>query len=215
MCNLYDIGPERHGALGQLEQLLSGLLATLPKLFGIRKTDPGAIVRIRYDEGDGALEALQARWGFHRPFNPAINNARADKLTSGMWNKAWRERRRCVIPASSFYEWTGPKGHKRTHAIEWPQGRMWMAGLWEEGPPDCGLCFTTLTTGANPAMKAIHDRMPVILPPEVIDAYLTEDDPLALIQPFAGELKTYPCANPLVKGAHVGPPIPLEDDWFA
>jgi putative SOS response-associated peptidase YedK len=41
------------------------------------------------------------RWGFHRDFNPAINNARSDKLEGGMWKEAFHVRR-CVIPMSLF-----------------------------------------------------------------------------------------------------------------
>ena len=50
----------------------------------------------------GEVEIM--RWGFHRPFNPLINNARSDKLEAGMWADTSRERR-CVIPMTLFYEW--------------------------------------------------------------------------------------------------------------
>ncbi len=200
MCNLYDIGPERRES-GRLEQLLASVLESLPKLFGIRKTDTGAIIRM----DEGSLEPTSARWGFHRPFNPSVNNARSDKLTSGMWSKAWQEKRRCLIPASSFYEWTGPKGNKQTNAIQIPNDRMWMAGLWEDNP-DIGLSFTTLTTSANDAMTPIHNRMPVILAPQTTEAFLTADDPMDLVRPYDGELKIFRCENPLVKGAKEGPP---------
>lgn len=202
MCNLYDIGPKREGS--RLESLLTEILEGLPKLFGIRKTDQGAIIR---SEKSG-LVAMGARWGFRRDFNPSVNNARDDKLVDGMWRQAWNEKRRCVIPASCFYEWTGPKGRKQTYAIEAPGGLLWMAGLWEMSTkPDIGLCFTTLTTSANPTMTPLHDRMPVILDRNAIEVYLASDSPLDLVQPYPGALKAFPCQNPLSKGAIAGPPV--------
>lgn len=72
----------------------------------IRPTVPGLVML------DG--EPVVMRWGFHRPFNKSINNTRSDKLDGSMWRTAFSERR-CLIPVSGFYEWSGAKGHKRTH----------------------------------------------------------------------------------------------------
>lgn len=70
----------------------------------VRKSDPGVVVR-----ANGTAEVM--RWGFPREFNPAINNARSDKLEGGMWREAFRERR-CVIPMSAFFEWGPGQGVK-------------------------------------------------------------------------------------------------------
>jgi putative SOS response-associated peptidase YedK len=82
---------------------------------------------------------------------------------------AFREsfkRRRCLVPANGFYEWTGEKGAKTKHLIE-VVGERWfcMAGLWDraetaDGPIES---FTIMTTAAGDDMSAIHDRQPVIL----------------------------------------------------
>lgn len=61
----------------------------------VRKSDPVVVVRA------GARVDLM-RWGFHRDFNPAINNARSDKLEGGMGKEAFHVRR-CVIPMSLFF----------------------------------------------------------------------------------------------------------------
>ena len=60
----------------------------------LRSSDPGVVVR-----ADGRVEVM--RWGFHRSFNPSINNARSYNLEGGMWNDAFRSRR-CVIPDVVF-----------------------------------------------------------------------------------------------------------------
>jgi putative SOS response-associated peptidase YedK len=87
VCNTYVICPKR-GAKG-LAQRVSEATARLASEL-VRKSDPGVVVR-----ADGRVELM--RWGFHREFNPSINNARSDKLEGGIWKDAFHERR-CVIP---------------------------------------------------------------------------------------------------------------------
>jgi putative SOS response-associated peptidase YedK len=92
MCNTYVIRPKR-GAKGLAHQVNEAAAKLVSDL--VRKSDPGVVVR-----ADGLVKIM--RWGFHRPFNPSINNARSDKLEAGMWSDAFRERR-CVIPMTLFY----------------------------------------------------------------------------------------------------------------
>jgi hypothetical protein len=80
MCNTCVIRPKR-GAQG-LAQRVSEATAKLASAL-VRKFDPGVVVRV-----DGQLEVM--RWGFHREFNPAINNARSDKLEGGMWKEVFQ-----------------------------------------------------------------------------------------------------------------------------
>ena len=93
-------------------------------------------------------------------------NARSETVAS---TAAFREsfrRRRCLVPADGFYEWTGDKGAKTKHLITAADGAWFcMAGLWDraetaDGPIES---FTILTTAAGEDMTAIHDRQPVIL----------------------------------------------------
>lgn len=205
MCNLYDIGRPRSRSRDDWEEAVSRALADAGdamKLYGTRKTDPGLAVVL---EG-GAPEARIMRWGFERPFNPAINNARSDKL-GGMWSGSWQEKRRCLVPIRTFYEWSGPTGNKQTFAFESPDGdsRLWAAGLWEPGG-ESGPAYTILTTGASEAVAGIHDRMPALLRPEQFGEFLGADDPRELLVPFPGELSIFRCENPLKNPAgHAGP----------
>ena len=225
MCNLYDIGPARSGRHHRWEGLVSNTLSEGMKAFGIRKTDPGVVIRSRDLSGvPGEIEVKAMRWGFHRAFNPAINNARIEKLTTGMWAGAWKENRRCLIPVSAFYEWSGPKGKKQTHAFvsiseeaEEESGfhRLWMAGLWENHD-ELGECFTMITRAATGAAAEIHDRMPAILTPSATESYLWEggaDFSRRFLEEsvLRKDLSTFPCQNPL-KTSSPGPPI--EDPWL-
>jgi len=211
MCNLYDIGSGQNSERVSWEKDVREAIAALNKLEGIRPTDLGLTVR-RLDD---AWDASVMRWGFQREFRHAINNARLEKAEGGMWKRAWEHRRRCLIPMSRFYEWTGEKKNKQAHAIQ-PAGEgwMWAAGLWEMHS-EAGLSYTMLTTAANSAMSAIHDRMPLILTLSSAEAFLRGEDPPELMEPVALELRIQPCENPLKsKPAIVTPVLPGFGDLF-
>jgi putative SOS response-associated peptidase YedK len=117
-----------------------------------------------------------ALWGFPNRFarpgekRDSFINARietaAEKPT---FRGAFRERR-CVIPADGFYEWSGPKGKKIPYWFHPAKGGLLpFAGLFETDPE---LRFTILTTSANSTVAPIHDRMPVILPPDSVGEWL-------------------------------------------
>lgn len=127
------------------------------------------------------------RWGFHRPFNPSINNARSDKLETGMWAGTFRERR-CVIPMSLFYEWgPGVGGKKQAHEFHDPDDDyLWVAGVWEANTEFVS-CYAMVTTAASPLMAPIHNRMPALLRTEEMAEYLAESGRWDF-QPFAGLL---------------------------
>ena len=126
-------------------------------------------------------------------------NARAETLaTNGAFKHAFAKRR-CIVPADGFYEWHKVPGQKvkQPYFIHRPDDEPFaFAGLWEEwkgprpaadapptDPPAERLRSTTIiTTTANEAMAAIHDRMPVILPASAWAAWLDpEDDDIATL----------------------------------
>jgi putative SOS response-associated peptidase YedK len=190
MCNTYVARPKR--AAQGLAQRVSEATARLASEL-VRKSDPGVVVR-----ADGRVELM--RWGFFREFNPAINNARSEKLEGGMWKEAFHERR-CVIPMTLFYEWgPGSGGRKQAHEFHDPDcDYLWAAGIWEENQ-ELGPCYTMVTTAASPLMSPIHDRMPALLRPEVMTEWLAGNGRWDF-QPFAGTLVVTPCQSPLVRRA--------------
>lgn len=110
-------------------------------------------------------------------------------------------RRRCIIPASLFYEWQRlPDGGKLPHAIALADDApMGLAGLWEHWRDkktgrDLFTC-AVLTTWANALMAPLHDRMPVILPPESYTAWLnvSTDVPSDFAVPYpAAGMRAWP-----------------------
>ncbi|RFB80379.1 SOS response-associated peptidase [Methylovirgula sp. 4M-Z18] len=131
-------------------------------------------------------ELARARWGllpawWKTPLKEtklSTFNARSEEAPGKpMFRSAWKVAR-CIVPASGFYEWTGPKTARIPHYITARDGGLLaMAGLWSEWTdPDSKeslLTATILTTAASAWMAHIHDRMPVFLQPEEFDAWLS------------------------------------------
>lgn len=136
---------------------------------------------------DGQVRRLeQLHWGLV-PFwakDPSIGsrmiNARAESLAEKNAYKNAFRKRRCIIPADGFYEWTVVPGQKKKQPvyIQRVDGEpLAFAGLWEvwrsKDDPDQQLRSCTIITGSpNEKIAEIHDRMPVILPPSAWDRWL-------------------------------------------
>jgi putative SOS response-associated peptidase YedK len=177
---------------------------------------------------DGARRLEAFHWGLVPVWAKDIKtglkmiNARAETVaTSNAYKHALRKRR-CIIPADGFYEWQASPGQrKQPHYIHRLDGEpLAFAGLWESwrdksaGPdaPWLHSC-TIITTTANDTMAAIHNRMPVILPPSAWSEWLApgNDDMVSLgelLVPAPNKLLTmHPVStdvnNVRVKDAHL------------
>lgn len=142
---------------------------------------------------DGGVRRVDAfHWGLVPIWakDPKVGNrminARSETLASkGAFKPAFK-RRRCIVPADGFYEWKKLDGRKKKqpYFIHRPDDEPFaFAGLWEvwkgpeKGSDDVQLRSTTIiTTSANEPMSAIHDRMPVVLPPSAWDEWLDPDN---------------------------------------
>ena len=122
---------------------------------------------------------LVPSWAEDRSIGNKLTNARSETVTAKNAFRKAISRRRCIIPADGFYEWTKVPGHRKKQPwyIHRPDDEpMAFAGIWEVwrgGPPDAVTgevallrSCTILTTAANDKMAELHDRMPVLLPPD-------------------------------------------------
>ena len=157
---------------------------------------PGrAVAVVRESEGKRRLDALQ--WGLV-PFwakDPTIGrrliNARLDSVAEKpAYREAWR-RRRCLIPASGFYEWSEPRGGRKRPYFIRPHDAplLALAGLWERWRTPNGEKLETcviVTTDANAQLVQIHDRMPLLIPRDAqalwLDPKSSLDDVLRLAE---------------------------------
>ena len=126
--------------------------------------------------GEGGRRAARwHRWGLipHWAKDSAMGvkmiNARGESAAAKPAFRAAFRQRRCLVPATGFYEWKAETGGKQPYLIR-PRsgGLMSFAGLWESwaGPEGEVRSFTIITTEPNELMARIHDRMPVIIPRE-------------------------------------------------
>ncbi|MBI3916380.1 MAG: SOS response-associated peptidase [Betaproteobacteria bacterium] len=127
-------------------------------------------------------------------------NARAETVSDKPAFRAAYRARRCLVPASGFYEWRKVPRGKQPYYITGAGGALLaFAGLWEQWQPagaEPTQSFTIITTDANASMKGIHDRMPVILAPEHYEAWLTASDPRELMRPCQPDMLTaYPVST--------------------
>jgi putative SOS response-associated peptidase YedK len=157
-----------------------------PPRYNIAPTQPIPIVTAEH----GRRRFMLARWGFLPGFVkdprefPLIINARSETVLEKASFRAAMKRRRCLVPADAYYEWLklgggGRKVEKKPYLFRRADGApMGFAGLWETYSGADGSEIDTaciLTTEANAATLAVHDRMPVILEPESFAPWLDCD----------------------------------------
>ena len=197
-----------------------------PPRYNIAPTQPTPIIRRERDSsGVAARHFVLVRWGFLPGFVkdpkdfPLVINARAETVAEKSSFRNALKRRRCIFIADAFYEWRRPAGGKRRGAppaepflIRRQDGLpLALAGLWETWTGPNGEEVDTaciLTTTANAAISALHDRMPVILEPRDFDCWLDcdqvdADEAGALMQPAAEDvLEFFPIATDVNKVAN-------------
>ena len=168
----------------QLELLADDLgvkvetLSNVRPRYNIAPTDEHFIVRMQHED----REALPAKWGLLNPWSKDAKraamqiNAKAETLADRAPFREAFEKRRCIVPADGFFEWTGPKNARQPIWFHRPDGGLiYFAGLydyWQPKPGEWQRTFTIVTTGANPVLAPVHDRMPVILAKDDIDDWI-------------------------------------------
>ena len=144
---------------------------------------------IRRQDGTATRELVPAKWGLIPGWAKDTSigyktiNARAEGIAGKPAFRAAFRARRCIVPASAFYEWQHRgKGAKQPYMIRRvDQEPFGFAGLWEiwtdRGTGEVVTSCTIVTTEPNDLMAELHNRMPVILDPADHDAWLDPQDP--------------------------------------
>jgi len=180
------------------------------------------------DEGKVAVRGMS--WGLipkwtkpgERPKVAPIN-ARCETVAEKPMFRSLVKYRRCIVPANGFYEWKRSTEGKQPFYIE-PAGTQLMlfAGLFDEAKGVGGdplESFSIITTHANEAMSNLHDRMPVILNDDDLEAWLDRDltdfEPLEhLMRPVPDEdIDIHQVSREVNNARHNGPELiePLDD----
>ncbi len=166
MCGRYYIDD---GTADEIEELLGELSGN--RITGDIYPSNRAVVLTKTPSGIGAATK---RWGFRSwDKKGLVINARAETAADKSMFKESARCRRCVIPASGFYEWNREK-EKFTFFL--PGKRpMLFAGIYRRFPEEEEDRYVILTTGANASMEPVHPRMPLILATEDVRLWLGDD----------------------------------------
>lgn len=179
-------------------------LDAVPRLvprYNIAPSQPVAVVR----HGAPRRTLGTMRWGLVPPWSVELGggliNARAETAHERpAFRDAFRERR-CLVPAQGFYEWKKVGGERQPYLFRRADGAvMAFAGLFEAWRSPAGELVETctiLTTEPNALVAALHDRMPVILPPAAYARWLEP----GTVEPAALQDLLAPC-DPVLMAAH-------------
>ena len=165
--------------------------------FNIAPTQNAVVV---LEEGKRKLKLMRwgliPRWAKDASIGQRMINARAESLAEKPSFRGPLRSQRCLVPADGFFEWL-PEGGKKVpvRIILKDEPIFSLAGLWDRWKDPEGNAvesFTIVTTEANPILKPIHDRMPVILTREAEQVWLDPavadaDRLLPLLRPFPAE----------------------------
>ncbi len=197
-----------------------GLIGKLKPQYNIAPSQYVCIVNHDAKQ-ENRLEMM--KWGLV-PFwakDPKIGNrminARVETLTTKPSFKKILKTKRCLVPCTGFYEWKKIDKRKVPYYIGLKNSKIFsLAGLydiWKDSEGNELKTFTIITTEANNTLKPIHNRMPVILPEEFEEQWLTtriqeSDSIMQMLKPYPDEeMTSYVVSNEVNNPANNGPQL--------
>ncbi len=196
-------------------------LAEVPALaprWNVAPRQPLCIVR--HDATRDAPLAAEVAWGLlpawadpARPGPRPINARSESAADKPMFRDAWR-RRRCLVPADGWYEWTAGDGGRDPWFFALPDGApLGLAGLWAawRGPDGAVVeSAAILTRAACPELAALHERMPAVVDPADYAAWLDPGqpgEPLILDAALARRVRARRVSRRVNAAGHEGPEL--------
>jgi len=156
---------------------------------------------------------LIPQWAKDEKIGYRMFNARSETVFGKAAFCAAVKSRRCLIPASGFFEWKKTGKHNQPFYVTVRHRELFsFAGLWESWRKSADETITScsiLTTRANDLVARIHDRMPVIIAPEEYDKWIMAgagaDELKQLLQPFSARaMEAYPVSQAVNNPRHTG-----------
>ena len=177
MCGRFVIGGDFRDKLNELIAAEGIIYSGLPYQESGQDVFPSESSLVIHT-GDRKLLAGEMLWGFSNPYRKGmIINARAETVREKNLFADSIMNRRCLIPASGFYEWDPYKARFR---FSHPDDELLLlAGIYHEEHGAPAPHYTILTTQANESMIPVHDRMPVIISRDEIHPWLNDNEKLS------------------------------------
>ena len=170
MCSRYGMDEAVHGWLNNhcIRELASREWAT-----DVRPNNEAPVLIV----GADAPTIVPMTWGMKTSSGQIVINARKETLWEKPMFRASIKHRRCLLPASQFYEWDANK-HKVTFRAK-ESSMIYLAGIYREDGGGCR--FVVITTAANDVMRPVHDRMPKLVPGHLITQWLYDENSAKVI----------------------------------
>lgn len=156
--------------------------------YNLAPTAAAPLVRMSRRRGQRVLSVgrwgLIPHWATDRRIGSRMFNARAETVATTRAYADSFARRRALVPADGWYEWRRDGGTRQAYYMTPRDGSVLaFAGIWSRWGPDGLLTFSVLTTAATGELARIHHRMPLLLPPEAWDEWLTAPAGPDLLRP--------------------------------
>jgi len=127
---------------------------------------------------------LESNWGYtfinsNTQNKQMVINSRIETINSKLLFKDSFLKRKCIIPANGYFEWSQKEGEKKPYLIKLGDGELiYFAGVWrkEKYNDDKRRVFSIITKAANKKINEIHHRMPVVLNANNAQDYLETKD---------------------------------------
>ncbi len=197
MCGRY--GGAKH--LGHYTEVLKRPFG--PTTSAGREVAPKDMTDIFATGSDGTVKLIPARWSlipstFTGPvarWTATTAHARLEDVDhKPAFASAWQRKRRALIPADAFWEWSERLGRARVKKQRWQVtaadgSPLALAGIWDHARTADGpvLSFALLTRAPGERMGRMHDREPVVIAADDMAAWLAGSDDLDLLTPWADE----------------------------
>ena len=136
---------------------------------------PSDVVPVLANSRQNDVQPFAMRWGYSFPNSRPVINARSETASVKPMFKDGMKQRRCLIPATYYYEWEHMAAQRTKYAIRPIDAEMlYLAGIYhlEKHQDVIVPAFTILTRAAAPDIQFIHDRMPIILPRDILTEWL-------------------------------------------
>ena len=178
------------------------------------------ILAIRTSSETGRPEWALLHWGLVPSWSKEsktkhlLINARAEEIEAKPSYRGPVRHRRCIVPASGFYEWLRQGAGKQPYFVRPAADKVFaLAGIWDRWEGKLGEIIESvaiITTSANELMQPIHDRMPVALGKGNVAEWIapqTElEKALAMLKPFPSEMMVaYPVNSVVNNTRYDGP----------
>lgn len=122
---------------------------------------------------NGGMNVALSNWGYTLRGSTIINARRETVAEKPVFRDSLC-RQRCIVPSTGFFEWSKSK---TKYLFNLPDIKMvYMAGLWRKSGSGDFTEFVIITAEANSSVSPVHDRMPLVLPPDRLESWLYDDE---------------------------------------